>query len=114
MLGVLGAGTEVGGRTMDQVMTNHHGAGTGTDQDDGQGSRPRALRQNPQAWLIQDLRSASQVSGSTYGLMTTSCSFSRCLVLLGPRDTARHEINNNSYLQGTSSRGLRDEEVLAR
>lgn len=46
--------------------------------------------------------------------MTTSYSFSRCLVLLGPRDTARHVINNNSYLQGVSSRDLRDEEVLVR
>ena len=33
---------------MDQVMTSHHGAVTGTDQEDGQGSRPGALRQNPQ------------------------------------------------------------------
>lgn len=32
---------------MDQVMTHHHGAVTGTDQEGGQESRPGALRQNP-------------------------------------------------------------------
>lgn len=35
---------------MDQVMAHHHGTGTGTEQEDGQGSRPRALSQNPQVW----------------------------------------------------------------
>lgn len=68
------------------------------------GVKAKSTKAEPRAELSQDSRSVSQVPRSAYGLMTPFCLFSRCLVLLGPGDTAGHELNSNSYLQGASSR----------
>lgn len=48
-------------------MTNQHGAVTSTDQEDGLGSRPGALRQNPQVWANLGFKTSESGPGKHIG-----------------------------------------------